>query len=65
MKYIPKHEKKSKLKGRILMGITYTMLAVFFLSACAIDSESNIPMILCLLSVGWLGLFTLANFGEE
>ena len=65
MKYIPKHTKRSNLKKHILLGITYFMIALFFFSALTIDSASNIPTILLLVSLGWLGLFVLVNCGEK
>lgn len=64
MKYKPKHAKKGRVKRRVLMGITYYMLAQLAFAMLSIDSESNIPMILLLISGGWLGLFVLANWGE-
>lgn len=61
---------KSKIKWRkfkrkahnfILMSITYVAFIMFLVSACAIDSPSWIPTIVCVVCMAWLGLFGYAN----
>ena len=66
MKYIPKHLKKShKAKKYILNSITAFMVILFWCSACAVDSESWIPIITLFVSMLWIMLFTLANGGKK
>ena len=55
---------KRRTKNRILKTITVTAVILAVLSACCVDSESNIPIIVLMISAAWLFLFCLAN-GEE
>ena len=52
---------KRKIKNFILKSITWVASILFLLSACALDSESMIPSIVLLVSMGWLALFIYAN----
>ena len=63
MKYIPKHQKKKnpEIKKRILEGISIYMLLQGLFAMLTIDSESNIPIVLLLVSLGWWLLLILAN----
>ena len=56
-----------KIKHFILKGFTLFMLVVFILSVSALDSESWLPVITTVVSMGWLVLFAWANnwFYEE
>ena len=66
MKYIPKHLKKShKAKKYILNSITAIMVILFWFSACAVDSDSWIPIITLFVSLGWIMLFALVNGGRK
>ena len=49
------------MKNKILMSITYLMVAVLFIAGCGLDSNSVLPYILCGVSLTWLGLFTAVN----
>jgi hypothetical protein len=49
------------VKNKILMGITYLMVAVLFIAGCGLDSGSVLPYILCSVSLAWLALFTEVN----
>lgn len=52
---------KRKIKNFILKTITCIAGILFFVSACAIDSPSWIPTIICVVCMIWLGLFAYAN----
>ena len=60
-----------KIKNTVLISITVVMIAMFFLSVAAIDSESLLPFVLLIMSFGWLAAFATANgwlditIGEE
>lgn len=49
------------MKNKILMSITYIMLAVFLIAGCGLDSDSITPYILCSVSLMWLLPFVLVN----
>ena len=49
------------VKNFILKTITTIMAIIFIISACALDSHSWIPGILCAVSAAWLALFCYAN----
>lgn len=49
------------MKNKILMSITYLMVAVLFIAGCGLDSGSVLPYILCSVSLAWLALFTAVN----
>lgn len=50
-----------KWKNRILESITFLAAAIWVLSACCLDSKSNIPLIALFISGLWLLLFAAAN----
>lgn len=52
---------RRRIKNAILKAITAIAGTVFVLSACMLDSESYIPMILCMASGLWLSAFAYAN----
>lgn len=52
---------KSKIKNFILKTITTVAGCTFLFMACALDSPSWIPFILCVVSAVWLVLFSYAN----
>ena len=52
---------KSKIKNFILKSITYVAAILFTVSACALDSATWIPAIVCLICAIWLMLFAYAN----
>ena len=49
------------MKDKILMGITYLMVAILFIAGCGLDSNSVLPYILCAVSLVWIALFTAVN----
>lgn len=49
------------MKDKILMGITYIMVALLFIAGCGLDSGSVLPYILCGISLVWIALFTAVN----
>lgn len=61
MKYIAKHAKRSNAKKYIINSITAIMVVLFFLSLCAVDSPSYIPLIIMVISLGWICLYAWAN----
>lgn len=56
---------KRKAHNFILKSITYAAFIMFLVSACAIDSPSWIPTIVCVVCMAWLGLFGYANRDRE
>lgn len=50
-----------KIKNAILKSMAWAMGLIFLISACAIDSPSWVPTILCVVSAAWLALFAYAN----
>ena len=56
---------KKKIKNKILKAITSFMAVLFIVSATAVDSLSVIPKITCLVSLGWILLFMLANIDSK
>jgi hypothetical protein len=48
-------------KNKILIGVLKVCVALSFLSCCALDSESIIPLIVCSISLTYITLFTIAN----
>jgi|GEM_PF-2495465 len=52
---------KGKIKNFILKTITYFAALLFLVSACAVDSPSWIPTIVCCVCMIWLTLFAYAN----
>ena len=49
------------MKNTVLKAITAISTGLFIVSACAMDSVSYIPVIVCASSLLWLGLFGYAN----
>lgn len=49
------------MKNTVLKAITAISTGLFIVSACAMDSVSYIPVIVCAASLLWLGLFGYAN----
>lgn len=45
----------------IVKAITWVAVLVLAVGVCAIDSDSMIPFIACLISLVWLGLVAWAN----
>ncbi len=53
--------KRKNTKNIILKAVAWIMGILFLVSACALDSESWIPHIVCFVSLIWLALFAYAN----
>ena len=49
------------MKNKILKAIAYIAGTLWIISACAIDSESWIPTIVCAVCTAYLALFSYAN----
>lgn len=49
------------MKNKILKTTAYIMFFILIFSASAVDSESNLPVVLCMVSLSWLALFAYAN----
>lgn len=49
------------MKNFILKTIGYIMGLLLILSISALDSDSNIPYITCIISASYLALFAYAN----
>lgn len=49
------------MRVKILKALTIVAVIVMLISACAIDSDSWIPYIVCGISNAWLVLMTIAN----
>lgn len=45
----------------IINTITVVMMFVFFASMCAVDSESNIPIICLIVSFSWCAIYLELN----
>ena len=56
-----KRKIKEKLHNAFLWGVTYIAFFLFLLSGACIDSDSWIPPVVMLVSLGWLGIFAKAN----
>ena len=52
---------KRDLKNFILKSITFLSTLAFLFGAMALDSHSNLPYILCVVSFIWLVPFTYVN----
>jgi hypothetical protein len=56
---------RRKVKDTIIKTVTAIMAILFILSAGCLDTpNTNVPTIMCFVSVTWLFLFVLAN-GER
>lgn len=53
------------IRIKILKTLTIAAVVVFILSGCALDSDSYIPHIACLISEIWLCLIVWANYTGE
>lgn len=53
--------KADKIRVIILKAITVAATIGFFVAGSAVDSESNVPIIICIICMAWLGLMTAAN----
>lgn len=49
------------MKNKVLKGVGYLMGIIWIISACAIDSETPVPLFLLLTSSSYLILFAYAN----
>lgn len=49
------------MKNKILKGITAVAAVLFLISVCFLDSESNVPCIVCVVCLVWIALFMIAN----
>ena len=49
------------MKNKILKSITGIMAVLFILAASALDSNTYIPHIVCVVSEVWIVLFLIAN----
>lgn len=49
------------MRIKILKALTIMATIIMLLSACAIDSDSWIPYIVCGISSAWLVFMTIAN----
>lgn len=50
-----------KTKNAILITLTAFAGIAFVISGCSLDSESNLPIIICSLCLLWISLFMFAN----
>lgn len=50
-----------KIKKAVLKTSVWLAVVLFMVSVCMLDSESNIPLITCAASLGWLVLMGWAN----
>jgi hypothetical protein len=48
-------------KNKILIGLLKLSIASLLISGCALDSKSNIPLIICGVSLLYITLFIVAN----
>lgn len=56
-----KHTKSRSLHDRIIIAINYLVVTVALVAACAVDSETLIPMIISICCMAWFILFIYAN----
>lgn len=49
------------MRVKILKVLTKIAIILMILSACALDSDSWVPTIICAISGAWLVLITIAN----
>jgi len=49
------------MKNKILKGITWVAGVTLLLSACALDSDSYLPHVICTVCLAWLVPFVLIN----
>ena len=53
------------MKNKILKTVMTIVLFIWCYSACALDSLSNIPLVVCAITTGILALFAYANRGKR
>ena len=53
--------KKRKLKNKILKATITLAVVAFFIFATALDSQSDIPFIVCTVCITYLGVFAYAK----
>lgn len=53
------------IRIKLLKGLTIAAVIVFLVTGCALDSDSYIPHIACLISEIWLLLMVWANCTED
>lgn len=53
--------KKRKLKNKILKATITLAVVAFFIFATALDSQSDIPFVICLVCMLYIGVFAYAN----
>lgn len=53
------------MKNIILKSITGLAFMAMITAASFMDSKSNIPAIVLVIALGWLGMFALANRDHE
>jgi len=51
------------MKNAILKTITAIMIFIFLLGAACLDSISNVPAVMCVVSLCWLAPFAYVNGG--
>lgn len=56
--------KKRNLKNTILNSITLLAVISFFSFGCGVDSGSIVPYIMVTISLLWLLLFNIVNYGR-
>lgn len=59
-----KHEKTIRmryLKNKILKGITWANCISLIFFACLLDSDTHVPLYICIANMMWLALFGYAN----
>ena len=56
--------KRKNRKNRILKTITAVAVIAGLISACCLDSESKVPMVVLGISLAWTSLFVLTNTGD-
>lgn len=50
-----------KIKNKILKGLFDICVVLALLSACAADSDSILPLIICGVSLAYISLIVIAN----
>lgn len=54
-------KRKNKIHNYILKTITTIVAIIFALAVCALDSDSWIPMNICIVCLAWLLPFAVIN----
>ena len=50
------------MRTRVIKGSCVVAAIVFFVSACMLDSMTWVPLILCMVSLAWLGIVAQVNW---